>query len=72
MVVSEHAGDVGLRFVDRRERILEHTWGEIVQRALAVASGLRAWGVRPGDRVALVLPTSVEFLSSVPTLRGFS
>ena len=64
MVASEQAGDVGLRFVDRRERILEHTWGEIVQRALAVASGLRAGGVRPGDRVALVLPTSVEFFDA--------
>jgi len=61
---SEHADRPGPSFVDRRERVTEHRWGEIAERARATAAGLRAIGVHPGDRVALVLPTSVEFFDA--------
>src|ERR1700686_1633468 len=39
-----------------------HTWGEVRQRAAAVAAGLIELGVRPDDRVAVVWPTSVDFV----------
>ncbi|HEY5023526.1 MAG TPA: AMP-binding protein [Acidimicrobiales bacterium] len=39
-----------------------HTWGEVRRRAVAVAAGLRELGVRPDDRVAIVWPTSVDFV----------
>ena len=38
------------------------TWGEVRRRAAAVAAGLAGLGVRPGDRVAIVWPTSVDFV----------
>lgn len=61
---GEHADKIGLCFVDRREDVTEHTWGEIAARARATAAGLHHIGVGPGDRVALVLPTSVEFFDA--------
>ena len=39
-----------------------HTWGKVRRRARAVADGLRTMGVHPGDRVAVVWPTSVDFV----------
>jgi len=39
-----------------------HTWGEVRRRARALATGLRGLGVQPGDRVAVVWPTSVDFV----------
>lgn len=40
------------------------TYGELRARAQKVANGLIAHDVAPGDRVALVLPTSIEFFVS--------
>ena len=40
------------------------TYGELWQRARAIAGGLRGRGLRAGDRVALMLPTGEEFLAS--------
>jgi long-chain acyl-CoA synthetase len=41
------------------QRSISHA--ELAERALRAAAGLRALGVRAGDRVALVLPNSVGF-----------
>lgn len=54
----------GLRFVDRQERAVWHGWGEVRERAAAVAGGLAALGIAPGDRVALVFPTGIEFFDA--------
>jgi fatty-acyl-CoA synthase len=51
----------GLRFVDRAEKATWFGWGEVRERALAVCGGLRALGIAPGDRVALIFPTGIEF-----------
>ena len=51
----------GMRFLDRRERATMLTWAEVRARALATAGGLVAAGVRPGDRVCIVLPTEPAF-----------
>jgi long-chain acyl-CoA synthetase len=39
-----------------------HTWGEVRRRAVALAAALGELGVGPGDRVAIVWPTSVDFV----------
>jgi len=37
------------------------TYGELNRRAGSLAEGLLSRGIEPGDRVALMLPTSIEF-----------
>ena len=54
----------GLRFLDRHERETWFGWGEVRERALAVARGLRAAGIERGDRVALLFPTGIEFFAA--------
>lgn len=39
------------------------SWGELRSRAAAVSSTLEALGVAPGQRVAIVRPTSVDFVA---------
>lgn len=39
-----------------------HTWGEVRRRAVAVAAALKELRVGPEDRVAIVWPTSVDFV----------
>ena len=46
---------------DREERV---TYGELLARAQAVASGLREAGLEPGRAVAVMLPTSSAFFYS--------
>ena len=53
----------GLVFVDLRERERRVPWSEILAEAARGATALVAAGVRPGDRVALVLRTSPEFVT---------
>ncbi|HEY9421062.1 MAG TPA: fatty acyl-AMP ligase [Thermoanaerobaculia bacterium] len=54
----------GLRFLDRAERETWFGWAEVRERAIAICGGLRALGIAPGDRVALVFPTSIEFFDA--------
>jgi acyl-CoA synthetase (AMP-forming)/AMP-acid ligase II len=54
--------DTGVTFVDLQEHEQRLGWGEIYARARRVAGALADLGVRPGDRVALVLTTSPSFL----------
>jgi acyl-CoA synthetase (AMP-forming)/AMP-acid ligase II len=54
----------GLRFLDRHERATWFGWGEVRERALAVCGGLQALGIGPGDRVALIFPTGIEFFDA--------
>ncbi len=57
-------GDVGLRFVDAAERAEWYPWPAVRSRALDACGRLQDHGVSPGDRVALVLPTSIEFFDA--------
>ncbi len=54
----------GLRLLDRRERPSWRGWPELVAAARAVAADLGALGVEPGERVALIYPTSWEFVQA--------
>ncbi|MCB9776987.1 MAG: fatty acyl-AMP ligase [Alphaproteobacteria bacterium] len=52
----------GLRFLDRKESETFLSWAELHERALRVGHDLRAAGVLPGERVAIVLPTGPAFV----------
>jgi acyl-CoA synthetase (AMP-forming)/AMP-acid ligase II len=54
-------GEAGLFFVRARGEKRFHSWAELRGRAQRVAGALVQRGVRRGDRIALVLPTSVDF-----------
>jgi len=54
----------GLVFVDREEHEASSLWPDVHARAAAVAGGLRTRGIRPGDTVAIVLPTAPAFFEA--------
>jgi acyl-CoA synthetase (AMP-forming)/AMP-acid ligase II len=54
----------GVTFVGLREEEIRLSWAEVDLRARRVAGGLVARGVRPGDRVAIVLRTEPAFLDA--------
>ncbi len=58
------AGKNGLTFIDAREQEQVLTFAELFERARKTAAGLAELGVRPGDRVALVLPTGPDFMDA--------
>lgn len=57
--------EVVVRFLDAAQREEVLTWAEIRERASAAAGGLGQLGVRRAERVALVHPTSPEFVISL-------
>jgi acyl-CoA synthetase (AMP-forming)/AMP-acid ligase II len=59
---AHHAG--GVTFVDLAEKENHLPWRAVVERAARAASAYRGWGVRPGDRVAIVLRTEPAFLDA--------
>jgi acyl-CoA synthetase (AMP-forming)/AMP-acid ligase II len=54
----------GLTFVDAREEESELSFADLSLRAAQAAAGLAALGIERGDRVALVLPTGVDFMEA--------
>jgi acyl-CoA synthetase (AMP-forming)/AMP-acid ligase II len=59
------AGDPGgVTFVGLDERETHLPWGEILHRAARAGAALEELGVRPGDRVAIVLRTEPAFLDA--------
>lgn len=54
----------GVTFVDLREREVRVAWSEVAWRARRAAAALADAGVRPGDRVAVVLRTEPLFLDA--------
>ena len=62
---AEHAAPHdGLTFVGLDERETSYSWLEIHGRAARAAASLARRGVMPGDRVAMVLPTSIGFMDA--------
>jgi acetyl-CoA synthetase len=57
---AEDPGRVALRDHAAGDDKNELTFGELAARSNALANGLRAMGVAPGDRVALLAPQSFE------------
>ncbi len=54
----------GVTFVGLREQEVRLSWAEVDARARRAAGALAARGVRPGDRVAIVLRTEPAFLDA--------
>ena len=61
IAATSNRPDVGLRFLDRRERASFYSWSEIAEASRRVAGSLQAMGVRRGERVALIYPTGLDF-----------
>ena len=57
-------GTAGLIFLDAQENQRPLPFAELYARALRTAGALRERGIRRGDRVAIVLPTCVEFMDA--------
>jgi acyl-CoA synthetase (AMP-forming)/AMP-acid ligase II len=55
---------LGLAFLDAQERETQLSFAELHERAQRAAGGLRQMGIRPRDRVAIVLPTGPEFMDA--------
>ena len=54
-----------LTFIDRREKETPIHWSEVYARARGAAGALAEHGVKPGDRVAIILPTCPEFIDAL-------
>jgi acyl-CoA synthetase (AMP-forming)/AMP-acid ligase II len=50
-----------VRFLDRFEKDSFYSYEEIQHRARQTAGGLRELGICPGDPVAIILPTGIDF-----------
>ena len=57
--------DVGLRLLDRSERARFVPWSDVWRRAVDASARLQRAGVGPGERVALIYPTSIEFIDAL-------
>lgn len=54
----------GIRFLDKSEQERRLSYAEILERAQRCAGALHRLGIVPGDRIALVLPTSPDFFDA--------
>jgi len=57
--------DVGARFIDLVGNETFYSYAEIIQRARCAAGALVNAGLERGDRVVLVLPTSIDFFDAL-------
>ena len=55
----------GARFVAPSEEATFYPYQDVLRRAQKTAAALQAHGLRRGDRVALILSTSIEFFDSL-------
>ncbi len=62
---ARRGGRPAFTVVDPGERSTTLTYGELVERALRVAVGLRERGLRQGDRLIVCLPTCPELLVTI-------
>ena len=61
---ASRGSETGLRLLNRHEEAEFHPYPDVWRCALEVCGGLQDLGIVPGDRVALVYPTSIEFIDS--------
>ena len=62
---GEHQPDTGHILVyEGNDQGYEITYGELVNQATRVANGLTELGIKPGDRVALMLPTGRDYFAA--------
>ncbi len=58
----ENCTRYGARFITRKEEPSYYPYKEVIARAKRVAGTLQEGGLKPGDRVAIILPTSIRFM----------
>ncbi len=58
---ARHPDRVHIRFLARDEAVEELTYGGLLSAANAAAAALQRLGIGPGDSVALMLPTSLDY-----------
>ena len=63
-LASAASSEIGLTFLDAREGEQALGFAELHARAARTAGALRERGVRRGDRVAIVLPTGIDFMDA--------
>ena len=56
--------ELGLVFIDRREKETHYTWKVVYDRALKAAGALKSRGFQKGDRIGIILPTGIEFMDA--------
>jgi len=62
---AEHPDHIHVTVLQDENVVLgQYTYGELRKAALAVAQGLIAQDIVPGDRIAMMLPTSTDFFAS--------
>ena len=54
--------DEGIQVLDRHGQGAHRSWHDIEQRVAHTAGALAALGVKPGDRLGVILPTCAEFI----------
>ena len=64
LVASAARSSHALTFVDAHEEESELSFAELAARAARAAGGIAALGVERGERVALVLPTGIDFMEA--------
>ena len=62
---SGQAAVVELATADATPTVAQQTFGELHDRVTAIANGLVAQGVAPGDRVALMIPPGIDLSAAV-------
>jgi 1-acyl-sn-glycerol-3-phosphate acyltransferase len=62
--VARHGERVHITLYGEEERSADITYRMLQAEALALAAGLLAQGVQPGDRIAIMLPTGREFFAA--------
>src|SRR5579875_683980 len=67
--IEAASGTGGVTFIagDRSESL---SWAQLHEEARAMAAGLQARGVGPGERVALLGPTSRLLVTAILAVRG--
>jgi len=61
---AEHPERAHILWADREDQSQSLSFGSLRSQAVAVAAGLTRRGVKPGDAVAIMLPTGAEFFAA--------
>ena len=64
LLEQAHKPDTGFVFVDRRERETSYSFAQVFERVERAGTKLHNMGIRKGDRVAIMLPTSIDFMDA--------
>ena len=61
---QEAPKDAGLYLINRKEEEIFFHWKDIELRAAKAAGSLKSKGIKPGDTVGIILPTSIDFFDA--------